>query len=1177
MFMFKKTFNSLTVRSFMPLFRLNTRAHKSKNNITRGEVMQTFDQFRIKTGAFMLVLIAVLAIPMSGNAQTITIAYDTLITDSIDNFGDIDRITFSGTAGDRIILRVDPSGSAEVTLELYNPDYSLFVTATASNGGQVRFVDLELEMTGTYNLFISETQANEIFTYLLSLQCREHLIDNAIPISYDTLVNDTVALYDEIDAYTFSGVAGERILLRVEPAGTNTTFRCLLELYGPTDTLFISDYDNYTDVWGSYGGRQVNFIDYELPETGTYTIFIREGDGTPTSAYWLSLQCREHLMDNALPISYDTLVNDTVAISGEIDAYTFSGVAGERIILQVEPAGTNTKFRCMLELYGPSNTYLIYDYDDYTDVWGNYGGRQVNFIDYVLPETGDYTIFIREGDGTPTSAYWMSLQCREHIINNAMEVVYDFYYEDAITPFGAIDGYTFYGDSSDIITLRVEPAGTNTKFRCMLELYGPSDTLFIYDYDDYTDVWGDYGGRQVNFIDYVLPESGDYTIFIREGDGAPTSTFWMSLQCKFCLSKPYVYRQEKEYYFATCGFEVSNDTCIELQIINQETVNISLTIDGILIDPINYSWANDSLCFNYIKEGEYVFNIIAENLNGSDTSDYTINITQERPVELSDKYLLFNTTENSIYPIDSQVVYINSSCEDGILNWRSKIKSGFDWIQVDKLTGSNPDTLVISIVDSNYTAGIYSGVIEIYDFDGISESKYIYVSFFVEAGVDVGDEYTRPDQKVVIPVVISTNDSLKEFTIPLRYYTSQYENVILDSVIANSGISGLEIINVDDSTVIIRKVDDAFPYFCERSTEEPIIPCSTTTAKMYFTIAPEAYDELVVIDTVTVNYNAVDYSYQFVYPDSVVIPEFNPGSIIIGDGSCCVGPRGDVNGDNDNPLLPDISDLTYFIDWMFRAGPEPVCFEEADLNLDCILDISDLTFLIDFMFRDGPSLPYCSDLCIPKAYKQSGDVSINSYYGNNMTTLSIDSDFDLKGIQIELIGSSTEAPVKLADKNIEMFYHEQDGQTQIGLLDLQGSETIKAGSTNLVQLNGEYEIISAVVADMNHISVIPSIGEAMKQPTLPDVYSLNQNYPNPFNPVTQIEFALPNPGEVKLAVYNVIGQKVTTLIDGSMQAGYHSIEWDGVNSNGKQVSSGVYFYKIQAGDYSHSKKMLLLK
>ncbi|KAA3634387.1 MAG: T9SS C-terminal target domain-containing protein [Calditrichaeota bacterium] len=88
---------------------------------------------------------------------------------------------------------------------------------------------------------------------------------------------------------------------------------------------------------------------------------------------------------------------------------------------------------------------------------------------------------------------------------------------------------------------------------------------------------------------------------------------------------------------------------------------------------------------------------------------------------------------------------------------------------------------------------------------------------------------------------------------------------------------------------------------------------------------------------------------------------------------------------------------------------------------------------------------------------------------------------------------------------------------------------------------------------------------------LPTSFSLSQNYPNPFNPTTNISFDLPKKSDVVLTIYNVTGQKVTEISD-SYDAGSHTINWDASNN-----ASGIYFYKLNAGDFTDTKKMMLIK
>ena len=89
---------------------------------------------------------------------------------------------------------------------------------------------------------------------------------------------------------------------------------------------------------------------------------------------------------------------------------------------------------------------------------------------------------------------------------------------------------------------------------------------------------------------------------------------------------------------------------------------------------------------------------------------------------------------------------------------------------------------------------------------------------------------------------------------------------------------------------------------------------------------------------------------------------------------------------------------------------------------------------------------------------------------------------------------------------------------------------------------------------------------------LPGQFELSQNYPNPFNPSTTIEFDLPKFSNVRIEVYNLTGQKVQTLLNKKMTAGSHRLEF-----NAQNLSSGVYFYRIEAGEFQDVKKMILIK
>lgn len=107
---------------------------------------------------------------------------------------------------------------------------------------------------------------------------------------------------------------------------------------------------------------------------------------------------------------------------------------------------------------------------------------------------------------------------------------------------------------------------------------------------------------------------------------------------------------------------------------------------------------------------------------------------------------------------------------------------------------------------------------------------------------------------------------------------------------------------------------------------------------------------------------------------------------------------------------------------------------------------------------------------------------------------------------------------------------------------------------------------------LTHYGAITGIEEVTFNPVVPGDFKLSQNYPNPFNPVTTINFELPNTANVNLTVYNMLGQKVATLVSGHKAAGSYSVKW-----NAENLSSGMYLYRLEFDNKVLSRKMLLLK
>ena len=155
------------------------------------------------------------------------------------------------------------------------------------------------------------------------------------------------------------------------------------------------------------------------------------------------------------------------------------------------------------------------------------------------------------------------------------------------------------------------------------------------------------------------------------------------------------------------------------------------------------------------------------------------------------------------------------------------------------------------------------------------------------------------------------------------------------------------------------------------------------------------------------------------------------------------------------------------------------------------------------------------------------------------------------------------------------------------LYGLIGTESELNDFVSINPANGVGTIIGSV--GFNHIlglayaeTGVTSVEGENEGDIIPAEYVLKQNYPNPFNPATRIEYSLPVSSEVKLVVYNLLGQEVATLINEEQSAGSHSIQWNASDANGTRLSSGIYFYELKAAgtngnNFQQVKKMILLK
>lgn len=280
------------------------------------------------------------------------------------------------------------------------------------------------------------------------------------------------------------------------------------------------------------------------------------------------------------------------------------------------------------------------------------------------------------------------------------------------------------------------------------------------------------------------------------------------------------------------------------------------------------------------------------------------------------------------------------------------------------------------------------------------------------------------------------------------------------------------------------------------------------------------------------------------YPDLLRFVDFVNGGVMIGCPSG-MNERGDINL---NQVSYEIADAVLFSNYfIYGIGvftiDQPLQIASTDVNADGLtLSVADLVYLIRII--TGDAMPY------PKEVTPGQTDFIHADNG----VLAIKSDLPMGAAFVVISGDQT--PTLKADQ-MEMKFAYDGANTRILVYSLDGNTF----SGEFLSVQGD--IVSIELADFE--------GNPVAAKWIPASFAMKQNYPNPFNPTTTISFDLPVNAEYELTIYNVNGQKVTSFT-GTHEAGIVNIDWDASNN-----ASGIYFYRLTAGSFSDTKKMVLLK
>jgi len=312
----------------------------------------------------------------------------------------------------------------------------------------------------------------------------------------------------------------------------------------------------------------------------------------------------------------------------------------------------------------------------------------------------------------------------------------------------------------------------------------------------------------------------------------------------------------------------------------------------------------------------------------------------------------------------------------------------------------------------------------------------------------------------------------------------------------------------------------------------------------------------------------------------------------------CSKPLSYVIGDYDGDGLTNLGDVISLANYKFKGaeGHEPL--DAGNVNCDEEVNVGDMVYLANYLLKAGDTPCNCVISAPLARHRDQGEAIVRLTFcrkeksSNMEIVLEIDTKEEVAGLEFHLSFDHQQVEVEeirtsLRSQGMNLFYHTKSKKIKIGLLDIYNLSTLSPGKEPVVRikLRKKVQAVNLSAVRIDQAIIVDALAEELRieirpnrfTETLPTAFSLAQNYPNPFNPQTVIQYSLSEDCQVKISIYNILGQRVQVLVNEYQLAGHNSVVWEGKNSKGKNVASGVYFYRIQAGEFTQVKKMVIIK
>ncbi len=433
--------------------------------------------------------------PCVAEPGEMTIAFGDLINCDITPVGDVDIYRFQGSAGQTVRVQLTQrTGPGTPYFEIYDPT-DVRIAYGGSWNAAIVAQDVKLTGTGTYTIRVADVSYDQTMAYQLYLQ-RVIPPLSPTPISFGQVLTGDLGFQGEVDLYTFSGVAGQSVRIQLsQVSGPGTP---LFELYDPSDARI---------AYGGSWNAAIVAQDVKLTGTGTYTIRAEDVNLDQTMSYEIYLQ-RVTPPLSPTPISFGQVLTGNLSFRGKVDLYTFSGVAGQSVRIQLsQVSGPGTPF---FELYDPSDARIAY---------GGSWNAAIVAQDVKLTGTGTYTIRAEDVNLDQTMSYELYLQ-RVIPPLSPTPISFGQSLNGDLSFRGKVDFYTFSGVAGQTIRIQLtQQTGPGTPY---LELYDPANARIAS-----AGSWNSAIAAQ----EVKLTATGTYTIRASDVSLDQTMKYTVFLQC----------------------------------------------------------------------------------------------------------------------------------------------------------------------------------------------------------------------------------------------------------------------------------------------------------------------------------------------------------------------------------------------------------------------------------------------------------------------------------------------------------------------------------------------------------------------------------------------------------------------------------------------------------------------